>query len=86
MTDEPSRFRVIEGGHQPKAGTKPEKRRKPSGRPVTERLHVCGVCNVSSLVQHRLGGMDVNGKLKGGSLHWCCAQCFRPYYLIRSFD
>ena len=86
MADEAARLRVIEGGGAQPESRKATKTRTPSGKAETERLHVCPHCNVSALVRLRLGAYEVNGKLKGGAEHWCCAKCFRPYYLIKAYD
>ncbi len=86
LAERPARLRVIDGGGVQSEGRKPQRRTSISGKSDTEQLHVCSHCDVSALVRLRLGARDENGKLKGGTDHWCCARCFRPYYLIRSYD
>lgn len=59
------------------------------GKPF--RPHVCEACSspdvpYTHLVQHRVGGFDDAGTLRGGAMWWCCAKCHRPYYFIASAD
>lgn len=92
MTDDPKRFQVIAGAGN---NTNSPTYRNKWGDDERLRLHACSPCTdatgttFSLLVQLRLNAVEVRSpkgsRLKGGTLHWCCARCFRPYYLIKTY-
>jgi len=66
--------------------------RKRTREGTTVEAFSCGSCteelgfSFASLTQARIGGTVINGnKLVGGSLHWACSRCNRPYFHIKDF-
>lgn len=72
MTDEPQRFRVIEGGPSEDGQAKPKKyRARKRGEP--EPL-VCK-CGSATVVETKTGVMLVDGKPQGGTKIIRCYHC-----------